>query len=262
MAACGGHTSQAAIILGMSERTCSVCGNTYPLDKQHFRWRVQDGNGYFTAECLVCRKKQKKSAELRKKEKREASLRRIEEAGVDVFLGSMQRGGSNIPHSAEVIERVMDYFGGVSGFSAVMVKQYWDSPPGSSARNRLLETLCRLVSKNVEQGGAKKPLALWSDDELEQELNVRFKQAVAAFTGTTIDVETKPPEALPAPGLDAISAQAAEEASSLAASGHPLFADADPVPAGQHQGYSERTAGTQGRGPEVVPAEPESAEGA
>ena len=23
----------------MEERTCTVCGNTFPLDKQHFRWR-------------------------------------------------------------------------------------------------------------------------------------------------------------------------------------------------------------------------------
>ena len=99
----------------MDNRTCNVCGVEYPLDKQHFRWKVLDGKGFFTAECLHCRAKAKLSNRERKKAKREASLKRIEEAGVDLFLGSTATGGSNIPHSAEVIERVFQYFGGVAG---------------------------------------------------------------------------------------------------------------------------------------------------
>lgn len=233
----------------MAERTCSVCGNSFPLDKQHFRWRVQDGNGYFTAECVVCRARQKKQSALRKREKREAALRRIEEAGADIFLSSVATGGSNIPHSAEVIERVFQYFGGVGGFSAILVKQFYDSPPGSSARNRLLETLCRLVSKNVEQGGAKKPLTLWTEEELEQELNKRFEQAVASFKGTTINVQAETPKLL--------AAQAAEEASDPAAAHHSLNAIADPVREGQSSRPAKRTARSKARGSQAVPPEPE-----
>jgi hypothetical protein len=98
----------------------------------------------------------------------------------------------------------MQYFGGVAGFSAVLVKQFWDSPPGGSARNRLIETMCRLVSKNVEQGGAKKPLAMWTDEELEKELNERFKLAIQSFSGTTINVEAEKVPAIaqaPSPGV-------------------------------------------------------------
>jgi hypothetical protein len=171
----------------MEKRTCSICGQDKPLDKANFRWRVQDGHGYFTGECKVCIARAKTISRERAADKRRQALQKIEEVGVDAFVKSTLHGGSNIPHTAELVERVFQYFGGVGGFSAVLVKQYWDSPPGGSARSRLLETMCRLVTKNVESGGAKKPLQLWSEDELEQELEERMAEAVASFKGITID---------------------------------------------------------------------------
>jgi hypothetical protein len=233
----------------MSERTCSICGNSYPLDKDHFRWRVQNGKGYFTADCKGCRRAQKKASDKKKQAKREEGLQAIERAGADVFLAAVKRGGANIPHSAEVIERVFEYFGGVGGFSAVLVKQYYDASPGGSARNRLLETICRLVSKNVEQGGARKPLSLWSEEELEQELNRRFEQAVASFSGTTINVQAEEAKT--------IAAQEAEASANLAAACHPLLALPDAVRAGQHQGNPERDTGAATGGPAALPPEPE-----
>ena len=223
----------------MSDRTCTHCGNTHPLTKDFFRWRERDGKSFFTPECRNCIAAQKKETAERIKKRRRDSLKKIEAAGVDLYVQSAQAGGSNIPHSAEVIERVFQYFGGVGGFSAMLVKQYYDSPPGSSARNRLLETLCRLVSKNVEQGGAKKPLTLWSEEELELELNDRFQQAVAAFKGTTIDVQgtKKAPQALTADYPDA--------------------ADDDEVRAGHHPPASKRTPRKKARSPQALPPEPE-----
>ena len=175
----------------MDTRTCAVCGKDKPLSQDHFRWRVQDGKGYFTAECLDCIAKAKKQSRLRAKAKRKAALDKIEATGVDLFCATTVKGGSNIPHTAELVERVFQYFGGVGGFSAVLVKQYFDAQPGGSARNRLLETMCRLVTKNVDSGGAKKPLQLWSEEELEQELAQRLTDAVATFKGITIDGEAQ-----------------------------------------------------------------------
>jgi len=223
----------------MSDRTCTICGNTHPLTKDFFRWRERDGKSFFTPECRNCITAQKKETAERIKKRRRDSLKKIEAAGVDLYVQSAQAGGSNIPHSAEVLERVFQYFGGVGGFSAMLVKQYYDSPPGSSARNRLLETLCRLVSKNVEQGGAKKPLTLWSEEELELELNDRFQQAVAAFKGTTIDVQgtKKAPQALTADHTDA--------------------AVDDSVRAGIHSPTAKRTPRKKARSPQALPPEPE-----
>jgi hypothetical protein len=186
------------------------------------------------------------SSKARKEAKREESLKRIESAGVDLFLSSTATGGSNIPHSAEVIERVFSYFGGVAGFSAVMVKQYWDSPAGGSARNRLLETMCRLVSKNVEQGGAKKPLSLWSEEELETELNNRFQEAVATYRGTTINVKAEPRR---------LTSEASEEAPEGHASADPAGSIADAVPARQPQGSPKRTARKKARSSQALPPE-------
>jgi len=171
----------------METRTCAICGKEKFLSRDNYRWRVQDGHGYFTGECLECIAKAKKVARARAKAKRKAALDKVEGAGVDVFTSVIASGGTNIPHTAELVERVFQYFGGVGGFSAVLVKQYWDAQPGGSARNRLIETMCRLVTKNVDAGGAKKPLQLWSEDELEKELEQRMAEAVATFKGITID---------------------------------------------------------------------------
>lgn len=228
----------------MEERTCNVCGGTFPLDKQHFRWR-KDFEA-FTAECLTCRAKQRQASKKRAIQKRDDNLRRIEEAGVDLFLGSAAKGGSNIPHTAEVIERIFQYFGGTGGMAAVLVKQYWDSAPGSSARNRLLETICRMVTKNVDSGGAKKPLSLWTEEELELELNNRFEQALSAFNGKVINVRPEQ-EALPPPEEEASEGSAATGAE------HP---DDIGVPARKPKRAAKRAAGSEDRGSSPLQSEP------
>jgi hypothetical protein len=231
----------------MDTRTCSICGKDKPLTREHYRWREQDGKGYFTGECKECITKAKKVSRLKAKAKRKAALDKIEAAGVDIFTAATVNGGSNIPHTAELVERVFQYFGGVGGFGAVLVKQYWDSPPGGSARNRLLETMCRLVTKNVDSGGAKKPLQLWSDADLEAELQQRLVEAVSSFKGITIDATQEEARR--------IEAQAAPQgkAPRSAAAGRD-----DAVSEGVDQGTPERTAGAETGVAAAVPPEPES----
>jgi hypothetical protein len=229
----------------MSDRLCSTCGNTYPLDEKHYKWLAKEKR--FSYACLVCRTQQRRAKKDRERTKREASLKKIEDAGVDLLLGTATNGGSNIPHSAEVIERVFQYFGGTAGFSAVVVKQYWDSPPGGTARNRLLETLCRLVTKNVESGGAKKPLSLWSEDELEQELNSRFQEALATFKGTTINVKPEEPRRISSQADEAPIGQANADTGSSCP---------DPVPARQPQGNPKRAKRSKVRSTEALPPKP------
>lgn len=222
----------------MKKKTCTKCGEEKPLDKEHFRYRVRNGKGAYTADCKKCIYiyKQKKIEE--GKLKRKMALQEIETGGVNVFLNSITKGGNNIPHTAEVVEKVMSYFGGVSGFSSVVVKQYWDSPPGSSQRNKLLETMCRMVTRNVEAGGAKKPLQFWSEDELEQELDARLAEAAMQYKGRIIDATAKKIE----------EASEGEGKDSPRAIGH------DPASDGSPEGCSAGTEGTSGRSPETVPA--------
>ena len=227
----------------MKTKTCAICGKDLPVDKKNFRYRVQNGKGYYTAECLECIAEAKKISKAKKESRRQEALVEIEKAGVDVFLASANKGGANVPHTAEVVERVMSYFGGVGGFSSVLVKQYWDSDPGGSQRNKLLETITRLISKNVESGGAKKPLALWSEDELEDELNRRLHEAVAEFNGVVINA----------------TSEEAPKSLGRSDSGEPAKQN-NPVPKRLAEGNPERVEGQEAGGSEAVQAEHESRE--
>ena len=85
----------------------------------------------------------------------------------------------------------MEYFGGVRGFANVYLKQFFDAPSGGAFRTKMLETIVRLTSANTALGGAKKPLELMTDEELESEL--RRKVLEAAMSLRTVDaVESAP----------------------------------------------------------------------
>jgi hypothetical protein len=169
------------------EKHCQECGTAYEFTDAHFPAK---SDGTLSLACIGCVAAKKKLARIKKKKgekARAAKMKEMEGVAVASMLQNAVRGGANIPHSAELLEQVMTYFGGVSGFSALLVKQYFDSKPGSSQRGRAMEMVVRLVQKNVDQGGAQKPLTLWSEEELESELNERFKRVM--LEGRMVDGE-------------------------------------------------------------------------
>lgn len=172
----------------METKTCISCGKDLEFTKKNFVVR----NGKLRNICRVCRATQKRNENERKKARREQELSRVEQRGMDIYAKLAATGGSNIPHSADIVEKIIEYFGGTAGFSAMLVKQFYDSAPGSSVRNKLLETVCRLVQSNVDSGGAKKPLSLWSEEELEEELDKRFKEAMLSTHGLVYGQEAPP----------------------------------------------------------------------
>lgn len=161
----------------MGFKTCTECGEQLPDDADHFKKRA---DGALDPKCLICRRQVNKG---RRKKRRASAMKDIEDGAVNLFLKTASRGGENIPHSSEFLERVMNYLGGVNGFAALVVKQYLDSPPGGAHRTKLAETITRLITKNTELGGAKKPLSQWDDDEIEEELNRRLKKIVVNIEG-------------------------------------------------------------------------------
>lgn len=170
----------------MSEKVCTDCGGSFPLSKDH--WRKKK-SGEWDSRCLICRAKVNRGKRAKEKER---DIKDIERGAMRTFLKSASRGGENIPHSSELLERLMEYFGGSSGFAAMMVKQYFDSPPGGAHRTKLLEGIVRLVTKNTELGGAKKPLAQWTDEEIESELDQRLRRVAMSFEGRMLDVQVTP----------------------------------------------------------------------
>lgn len=149
-------------------KTCTQCQKELPAHAFHV---AADGRRH--SKCKTCRSERERK---RRKHKKDERLDKIEADAVDAFCQVARMGGSNVPHSAELVETILGYMGGVNGFSNLFMKQFYDSPPGGAHRTRMLETMVRLMKDNTAMGGAKKPLSLWSEDELEEELRQRLME--------------------------------------------------------------------------------------
>jgi len=151
-------------------KACVSCGVSYPATTANFH-RSKDG---YHSHCRKCRNKKFRKE---RKGKRNKKLEEIERGAVDLFTTAARIGGANIPHSSELLECVMEYFGGVRGFANAYMKQYYDAPVGGAFRTKMLDSVVRLVVGNTAMGGAKKPLELMSEEELEAELRRQVLEA-------------------------------------------------------------------------------------
>lgn len=161
-------------------KSCSHCGKSYPLTKQY--WHVSKGE--FHSRCRKCRNKKQKDGRLVRSQKK---LAEIERGAVDTFIAAARVGGTNIPHSAELLEVAMKYFGGVEGFVTAFMKQYYDAPAGGAFRTKQLDSILKLITANTAMGGAKKPLELMTEEELE----AQYRRDVLA-AAMTIRVNGQP----------------------------------------------------------------------
>lgn len=168
------------MIAAPKDKQCIVCQHVKSLTEKNFR-RYGGKDGDWKTVCRSCEGKAQ----------RQRKLDKIEKKAVAHMLDAAAIGGANIPHTAEMLESILHYFGGTNGFASLLLKQYFESPPGSRIRTSVLEMIVRLASKNTEQGGAKKPIQLYSEEELEAEIDNRIRQ-VASMTrigGKVVDEE-------------------------------------------------------------------------
>lgn len=160
-------------------KTCIACGEKYPQTTEFFH-KSKDG---FHARCRQCRNAKERGARKKSADKR---LARIERKSLDAFIRAAKSGGPSIPHSSELLEHILTYFGGVQGFATAWMKQFYDSPAGGAFRTKMLDGMFRLVQTNTAMGGAKKPLELMTEEELESELRRRVLEA--AMTMQKVEV--------------------------------------------------------------------------
>jgi hypothetical protein len=165
-------------------KTCVECGTSYPATTANFH-KSKDG---FHSKCRKCRNKNARGS---RKKKRNRKLEEIEKGAVDLFTAAARIGGANIPHSSELLEVLMEYFGGVRGFSNVFMKQFFDAPVGGAFRTKMLDSVVRLVVGNTAMGGAKKPLELMSEEELEAELRRQVLEAAMSLKKVEIVDEVR-----------------------------------------------------------------------
>jgi len=164
----------------MQKRRCIQCRSQYPETPDYFH-KAKDG-GYH-ARCKKCRSEYEKT---QRKTKRQRKLDEIEKGAVDTYIAAARLGGANVPHSSELLEVLMEYFGGVRGFANAYMKQFYEAAPGGAFRTKMLDTMVRLVQGNTAMGGAKKPLDLWTDDELDDELQKRVMQAAMVINAQDV----------------------------------------------------------------------------
>ena len=160
-------------------RTCSACELPKELTGKHFP-KIK-GSDDFSPVCKSCTK-----ALMQKKK-----LERLEANACGDFLKKAGKGGSEIPHTSEMLESIMHLLGGSHGFASALISQYHAAPAGGRIRTQILEMVAKLTTNVAESGATRAPIALMSDSELEAELNKRIEESVINYKGNRLlGVET------------------------------------------------------------------------
>lgn len=120
----------------------------------------------FKSICKACR------AEQRVMRESSDALRRLDHIDDAVLnrLANARMGGPNVPHSADLLERVYSLIGGVNGMAALLMKTYITAKPGSPTQQKILGQIITLTQKVTDSGHAKKPIDLLTDDEVDAEI--------------------------------------------------------------------------------------------
>lgn len=163
-------------------KTCYRCGEDLPATTQYFDQDSNKSDG-LRATCKQCRAE---TQEQRQASKRDERLQMMDEAAFNL-LQEVARGGSDVPHVAEMYQRIMDVFDGAGGFAAHFMAQYLESKPGSTTRTKMLEMVMRLGFNVSESGAAQVPLELMSDTDLQNKLDEQSRRMLRIKDGSRRD---------------------------------------------------------------------------
>ncbi len=169
---------------------CCHCGKLKPATPEYFHFKNIEEQT-FHDECKFCRTNKEQEANDRREEKYLANRQElleqerlklaqdkwllvkagIWELGLETLGKALQSytEGTPVPHAAEMVEAMTTAFGGPMGVATQMANIFFDPDTKQSDKIRLLEMYQRAVLKNTEMGGAKKPLELLSDEDIDRE---------------------------------------------------------------------------------------------
>jgi hypothetical protein len=177
----------------MSERryqNCCHCGKAKPLTPEYWHFKNVEAQT-FHDECITCRTnqeqqtiEQRESQYLANREEKleEERLKLAHDKWLLVRAGIWELGldavgkalnsyadGTPVPHAAEMVEAMTTAFGGPMGIACQMANIFYDPATKQSDRIRILEMMNRTILKNTEMGGAKKPVELLTDEDIDKE---------------------------------------------------------------------------------------------
>jgi len=153
---------------------CHVCGEQLPANTQYFDVDNSRDDG-LRLQCKACRAKREDDEE---RKTIAAKLDALDSNSVRL-LTELAMDGSDVPHIAEVFQKLLDVFGGISGFAQHFMANYLMSKPGSQMRQRMLQSIITLGIKVTESGGAELPLELLNDADIEREIVRRSRKLIS-----------------------------------------------------------------------------------
>ncbi len=157
-------------------RHCYSCDKELPLTPKWFAHRARNRPPY-SETCRKCEETSKQEFALQVQDTLPSLLQQVQGYSVDLIANEAIRQSNEIPHSAELLESIMRTFGGVENFGKMFAAHFWQCEPGKAQRTKMLMTVASLILKNSEQGGAKKPIDLWTDEELDTEIQRRMNES-------------------------------------------------------------------------------------
>lgn len=113
---------------------------------------------------------------------------------LDVFLNESLRKRHKVPHLNEVIEHLINSWGGASNFAGAFYKEFCRLPPGM-VRARMMESVLRLLQTHANLSGAPEDLGMISEDDLKAAALSLFhakKKEAGTKAGSDEGLEAKP----------------------------------------------------------------------
>lgn len=156
------------------EKRCAKCHDEFPASLDWFYSDKTQEDG-LNKNCKACHEKHKRAHTAKTMDIR---LRTVEEGSLAV-LSDMLTGGTDVPHSAELLEKIVHAFGGVNGLAKHYLYNYLQAAPGSAVRQRMLADIVKLATNVAESGATQIPTHLLSD----KDLSLRIAEFTSKFAG-------------------------------------------------------------------------------
>lgn len=156
---------------GSEGKYCTHCGVFKTYRAFHKDASKEDG---YRNTCKKCRNFVEK---VKEEEERKAKLMAdIEKQNLDM-LSTLGTGGAFTPHLNEVLEAMMQPFGGVNGLAKHLFAFYISCPAGSEKKFKALKMLVEMSKQVTELGLAERKLDMMEDQDL---INV-MRRSLADF---------------------------------------------------------------------------------
>ena len=155
---------------GLTEghKYCTTCGEAYPLENFDRDALRPDGHRDI---CKACRA----AVRVKERERRHANqMVELERQNLET-LSTLTSGGSLNPHCSELLESLMEPFGGQRGYAKQVWAEYLRAPPGGQLRFKYMQMIMELCKQVSKLDLAERRLEMLEDDDVVREMRRHLK---------------------------------------------------------------------------------------